>query len=115
MKCKNQCEYSRGKCIYCGDPQEIIGNRRKEIKVKNKRITSEFQYTVDEVMTYLKEDLYKKGNFGKYAGIIKRVGTDQARIWIRDMKERRITNPAYFMTIYKNSNQTKISILELFC
>ena len=103
MKCK-QHQYSGGTCIYCGDHQEIISSRR-EVRIKKKKITSEFQYTVDEVMMYLKEDLYKKGNFGKYCGVVKRVGIDQARLWIRYMKERGITNPAYFMTVCKNSNQ----------
>lgn len=120
MTCNHS--YAGGKCIYCGSPQQRF-NGSEEVKLSNikyshkiapqarfgsrKRINSEFQSVVDEVMVYLHEDVYKKGLFSRYCGIIKKVGINQARIWIKEMRGRGITNPRYFMGIYKNFNKTK--------
>ena len=114
-------EYFGGVCM-CGKKQPVF-NGSKEVKLSDiksshkiapqarfasrKRINSEFQSVVDEVMVYLHEDVYKKGNFPKYCGIIKKVGINQARIWIKEMKQRGISSPRYFMGIYKNFNKTK--------
>lgn len=118
---EHQHEYFAGVCS-CGkkqpiyrDGKEVSQSIKSDVKIAyraiqkpTKRITSEFQSVVDETMVYLGEDIYKKGNFGKYCGIIGRVGMNQARIWIKYMKSKGITNPAYFWGIYKNFNQSKL-------
>lgn len=111
-------EYYGGVCL-CGKKQPTIRNGKevsqninfdrkiayKPPQARRKRINSEFQSVVDEVMVYLHEDVYKKGNFSKYCGIVKRIGTTKARQWIKEMRGRGITNPRYFMKIYGNFNQ----------
>jgi len=121
MTC-DQCEYIAGACIHCGQKQPVFNGKKEAVLssinfgskiaptpqiLKKKRITSEFQMVVDEVMTYLHEDIYKKGNFARYAGIIKRVGINQSRIWIKEMKGRGITNSRYFMKMYGNHKLKK--------
>ena len=117
---EHQHEYFAGVCS-CGKKQPIYRDGKevdqciksdvkityRAIQKPTKKINSEFQSVVDETMVYLGEDIYKKGNFPKYCGIIGRVGMNQARIWIKEMRSRGITNPRYFMTIYKNFNKTK--------
>lgn len=119
MTCNH--DYIAGACQYCGQKQPTIRNGRevslsgvsdhkiayKPPQAHRKRITSEFQMVVDEIMTHLGEDIYAKGLFSRYCGIIKRVGINQARIWIKEMRGRGITSPAYFLAIYKQHNKQK--------
>jgi len=79
---------------------------------KKKRITSEAQYEVDRLMQFFKEDIYKKGNFAKYARAYKVLGKQRIASFISYCKEKNIHSPAYFWGFYKNKyrelNLTKI-------
>ena len=107
-KCNHN--YCGGVCINCFEKQPVYNNGKEQgfekVKprvIKKKNITSEFQLFVDDTMSYLKEDVYKKNNFSKYAGVIKKFGMFQVRIWIKSMKEKGISSPKYFWGIIRNN------------
>ena len=119
---EHQCNYAGGFCTICLKKQPRIVNGKEQglsdtssmlktsyrtPQARKKKINSEFQSVVDDTMTFLGEDFYKKGNFAKYAGIIKRVGLQKAREWIKEMKQRGISKPAYFWGIVRNFNKLK--------
>lgn len=113
---EHQHQYYGGVCI-CGKKQPIYRNGKEvDVSIKSdhkiaykppqarKNIHSDFQLAVDELVVYLKEDVK---TFPKYCGIVKRIGTTKARQWIKEMRQRGISSPRYFMGIYKNFNKTK--------
>jgi len=63
-------------------------------------------------MQFFKEDIYKKGNFAKYARAYKVLGKQRIASFISYCKEKNIHSPAYFWGFYKNKyrelNLTKI-------
>ena len=98
MSCETKFNHSfiGGHCEWCGISQQKIsgqGLQRIEIKPKPvRKITSEFQYNVQEVLDYLKVDAKEKGQFSKFAGIYKRLGKDKVLQIISYMKSRKITS-----------------------
>ena len=109
-------DYIAGACQYCGKKQPIFNGSKKvglsdlsglktplrQPQALKKRVYSQFQYTISEIIEYLGED---DKTFPKYCGIVKRVGMSKAREWIKEMKQRGITSPKYFFGIYKNYNK----------
>lgn len=110
MSCETKWDhqFEGGICCDCGMSQSQISNKGfKKIelpKIKQKNITSAFQLLVDDVMSFFHEDVYKKGNFAKYARVIKLLGEGRTREFISYCKERKIHSPAYFWGMWKNFN-----------
>ena len=117
---EHQHEYFGGVCL-CGKKQPRIVNG-KEVGLSDisgiktaqkpkykptKKITSQFQFFVDDLMVFLGEDIYKKGNFSKYCGVVKRYGMFQVGIWKKEMQRKGISKPAYFWGIVRNFNKLK--------
>lgn len=114
---EHQHSYAGGYCTICFKKQPVFKDGKeqglssinsgvktsyKPPQARKKKITSEFQAFIDDLMGFLGEDVYKKGNFSKYCGVVKRYGKFQVRIWVKQMKERGISNPKYFFGIIRN-------------
>lgn len=114
-KCSDKWSHSfyAGVCIDCGISQNEVSDRGlgkiTPPRVKFKRITSEYQLLIDDLMTYLHEDTNKKGNFAKYAGIVKRIGKQRMFEILSVMKQRKITSSRYFMAMTRSKPINKIT------
>lgn len=108
MRCEDKWSHNfiAGTCIDCGTSQQEIsdkGLKRIEIKKpKPKKITSEFQLLVDDTMNYFNEDTHKKGNFAKWAKLIKFIGKEELLKFLSYCKKKKIKSPKYFMGFYKS-------------
>jgi len=64
---EHQCEYYGGICL-CGKRQPVI--RPERIKPKRKKITSEFQYYTDMLITYLGVPVKEFPRFARYVKLL---------------------------------------------
>ena len=92
-------EYIGGRCIHCNQEQPVIKPKRTCGKTV-KKITSEFQYMVDNLMTYFKAPAKE---FPKWAYAYKILGKDRVLPFLSYCKERGIRSPKYFWGFYKRT------------
>lgn len=114
---EHQHSYAGGYCTICFKKQPVFKDGKEQglssinsgVKTSYKppqahrKITSEAQYEVDKLMQFFKEDIYKKGNFAKYAKAYKILGKQQIFSFISYCKEKNITSPAYFWGMYRKT------------
>ena len=89
MTCNHN--YINGKCIYCNKEQPVFNNGKervfekiKPITIKKKKITSEFQYMTDKLITYLGVPVKEFPRFAKY---VKKLGVKNIPRIIGEIKE----------------------------